>query len=162
MTKIEKAGMLINAEKAVIGWVNAGDEMDLNEGDLVVSHPKTAEKHGVAEQYVALKAENAPAKEKKAKKEKAEGDATRTRKTCPMTGTYVVVKADAANLKEGEDATERHALLSKLLTGTSFDSFWKDAPEKFNHPARDGSEKTFSTSGLVLYAIDRGMITVNA
>lgn len=159
---IEKAGMLINAEKEVLGWVNAGDVIETKEGDIVVSHPKTAEKHGVAEQYATLKAENAPAKSKKAAA--ADGDkAPRVRSVCPKTGSYTVVKARAADLKEGETAGERHAIFSKLLGGNDFEAFWDGTPETFQHPNRDGSEmKSFSTSGLVLYAIKRGMITVNA
>lgn len=159
MTKIEKAGMLINADKEVIGWVNVGDEADLKEGDLVISHPKTAEKHGVSEQYTTMKAENTPKKERKAK---ADGEGkTRVRTACPKTGSYTVVKADAANLKEGEESTARHELLSKLLNGSSFEAFWDGAPESFEHPSRDGTAKTFATTGLVSYAIARGMITVN-
>lgn len=160
MITVEKAGMLINANKEVIGWVNKGDAVELAEGDLVVSHPKTAEKHGVTEQYATLKAENAPAK---VKKEKADGEGkTRTRTVCPTTGTYTVVKADAAKTKEGEEPSVRNDLLGKLLSGNSFEAFWANAPESFDHPARDGSTKTFKTSGLVVYAINRGMITVDA
>lgn len=160
MTKIEKSGMLMNADKEVVGWVNAGDEVDLKEGDLVVSHPKTAEKHGVAEQFATMKAENAPKKERKAKT--STDGAKRTRSVCPRTGTYVVVKPDAAQLKEGETATVRNEILGKLLNGTSFDAFWADAPDTFEHPARSGEMKSFATSGLVNYAISRGMIEVAA
>ena len=161
MTKIEKAGMLVNAEKEVIGWVNAGDETELKEGDLVISHPKTAEKHGLLEQYAEMKAANAPKKEKKVKPE-GEGKVRGPRTVCPKTGTYTVVKADAAVLKEGEESNARHEILSKLLNGSSFEAFWEGVPEKFEHLARDKSVKSFATSGLVVYAISRGMITVNA
>lgn len=160
MITVEKAGMLVNADKEVVGWVKAGEQVEMKEGDLVVSHPKTAEKHGLSEQYSSLKAENTPAKAKKEKNSDGEGK-TRTRTVCPTEGAYTVVKADAAKLKEGETPSVRNELLGKLLNGTSFEAFWADAPESFEHPARDGSVKTFKTSGLVTYAINRGMITIN-
>lgn len=154
---VEKSGMLINAEKEIVGWVNAGDQIELKEGDLVVSHPSTAKKHGVLEQYNTMKADNAPKKEPKPK---AEGGATRTRTECPKTGIYEVAKAKAAELKEGEVAGPRHEILTKLLSGTSFEKFWEGTPETFEHPGREGDTKTFTTSGLVIYAIKRGMIVV--
>ena len=158
MNKIEKSGMLVNADKEVVGWVNAGEEVEMKEGDVVVAHPKTAEKLGLAEQYKEMKAANKPAKAPKAT---ADGEGkTRTRRVVPKTGAYTVVKTTAATLKEGEVAGERHAILTKLFDNTDFEDFWKDTPEKFEHPGRDGANKTFATTGLVSYAIDRGMIAL--
>lgn len=162
MSMIEKTGMLVNVDGEVLGWVNAGEECEMKEGDVVVSHPKTAEKLGLSSQYTEMKAANKPVKTKKVKAESADGAVARTRKVIPKTGNYTVLKATAAQLKEGEVAGVRNELLSKLLGGTSFEAFWEGAPEKFEHPGRDGTMKEHTTSGLVGYAIDRGMIEVAA
>ena len=154
---VEKSGVLVNANKEVIGWVNKGDTVEIKDGDTVCSHPKTAEKLGIKEQFEALKAENAPKKEPKEKKE----GATRTRIAVPKTGTYTVVRAVAAETKEGEAPTERDTILAKLFGNTSFEKFWDGMQEKFTHPSRTGEAKEFATSGLVAYAIKRGMITVD-
>jgi hypothetical protein len=49
-----------------------------------------------------------------------------------------------------------------LASNTDFAAFWAAAPAKFNHAGRDGVTKEFATSGFVAYAINRGMITVDA
>ena len=72
MVTVEKAGMLVNAAGDVVGWVVAGAEVEMVEGDIVVTHHKSAEKAGLLEQFKALKEENKPAK---AKKEAVEGEA---------------------------------------------------------------------------------------
>lgn len=162
METIDKAGMLVNANGEVIGWINAGDQVDIQEGDKIISHPKTAEKAGLLDQFKTLKAENAPKKATKVKAEDGEEGAKRSRRMAPKTGSYTVVKTTAAQLKEGEQSNQRHELLTKLFANTTFESFWEGTEEKFEHAGRDGSLKTFATSGLVCYAIDRGMITVNA
>ena len=75
MMVADKAGMLVgtdaNGAVEVIGWVMAGDEYDLREGETLVTHHKTAEKLGVGDVFKEMKAENAPVK---AKKEKVEGE----------------------------------------------------------------------------------------
>ena len=162
MSMIEKTGMLVNADGEVLGWVNAGEECEMKDGDVVVSHNKTAEKMGLSTQYAEMKAANKPVKTKKVKAECESDAAPRTRKVIPKTGNYTVVKATAAQLKDGEEPSVRYELLTKLLTNTSFDTFFDGAPEKFEHPGRDGVMKEHTTSGLVGYAIDRGMIEVAA
>ena len=157
---ILKTGMLVNGAGEVVGWVNAGEECEMKEGDVVVSHPKTAEKLGLAEQYAEMKAANKPVKTKKVTTESANDATPRIRKVIPKTGNYTVVKATAAQLKEGEVAGVRNELLSKLLNGTSFEAFWESVPEKFEHPGRDGTMKEHTTSGLVGDAIYRGMTDV--
>jgi hypothetical protein len=158
MSMIEKTGMLVNGAGEVLGWVNAGEECELKEGDVVVSHNKTAEKMGLTEKYTEMKAANKPVKAAK-EKSTADGESKpRTRKIIPKTGKYTVVKMTATRLKEGEEAGARHALLTKLFSNTSFEAFFDGAPEKFEHPGRDGVMKEHRTSSLVGYALDRGMI----
>jgi hypothetical protein len=106
-----------------------------------------------------MKAANKPVKAPKAASADGEGK-TRTRRVVPKTGAYTVVKTTAVNLKEGEEAGERHAILTKLFGNTDFATFWEGTPEKFEHPGRDGVAKSFATTGLVSYAIDRGMIAL--
>lgn len=149
---VEKAGVLVNKDKKVLGWVNKGDEVETKDGDTICSHPKTAEKLGIKEQYEALKAENAPKKEPKAK---AEG--TRTRIAVPKEGTYTVVRKPGS----ADEDNERGRILTKLFSNTDFAVFFKDTPEKFSHPSREGEVKEFATTGLVAYCIKRGMITVD-
>lgn len=150
---VEKAGVLVNANKEVVGWVNKGDEITTKDGDTICSHPKTADKLGIREQYDTLKAENAPKKEPKAPKEGG-----RTRIAVPKSGTYTVVRKPAS----AEEDNERGRLLAKLFGGNDFEDFWKGTPEKFVHPSRTGEAKEFATSGLVAYTIKRGMIEVAA
>ena len=154
--EINKASMLVNADKEIVGWFNVGQEVDMKEGDQLVTHHKTAEKMGLLKQFEELKAANKPAKSEKSPK--AEGEkAARTRADVPTEGSYTVVKTAAA---EDEDC-ERTRIFSLLLKEcTTFEAFWAKAPKTFNHPARDGSIKEFTTSGAVSYAIRRGMITI--
>ena len=152
MTKVEKAGMLVNTENEVIGWFNVGDDVELKNGDTIVSHHKTAEKKGLLEQFNKLKAENAPAKEKKTSEK---GESARARVVIPAEGAYEVVTTKAI---DEEDNSVRMGILKSLLTGNDFATFWANNPQKFEHPDRDGAMKEFTTKGLVSYAIRRGMI----
>ena len=70
MSVVNKSGMLVASNGEIVGWVNKGDDADMQEGDVLVSHHKTAEKMGLLAEFTAMKADNAPAKEPKAKKEK--------------------------------------------------------------------------------------------
>ena len=160
----EKAGMLVGGDKEngfnVIGWVLAGDEYDCDTeaGEALVTHHKTAEKLGLGDVFKEMKAENAPSK---AKKVTADGEKkTRApRKAVPKEGTYTVLKAET--LVSGDDC-ERKEIAQLLASNTDFAAFWAAAPAKFNHAGRDGVTKEFATSGFVAYAINRGMITVDA
>lgn len=160
MIEVNTSGMLVNSDKEVIGWVNKGDNVELKNGDSIVSHHKTAEKMGLLEKFNEMKAENKPVKAPKAPKADGEGKVRSPRVAVPKTGTYTVVKI-AAMPEEG-DTSERAVILRKLLTGTSFDAFWDGVAEKFSHPTRAGEMQEFATSGLVGYAIRRGMITIDA
>ena len=139
---VEKAGLHINGDKEVIGWVAVGSEVDLKEGDVIVSHGKTAQKFGVAEQYTAMKP----------KKTKKEG---KGRTIAPTSGSYTVLKS-GLTLKEDE----RSAVAKILLENNTFENFWASAPKSYKHVGRKGESKEFSTSGFVTYAIRRGMIEV--
>ena len=158
----EKAGMLVGGNKEngfdVIGWVLAGDEYDCNEDETLVTHHKTADKFGLGDVFKEMKAENAPAK---AGKVAADGEkkSRGPRKATPTTGTYTVLKAET--LVSGDDC-ERKEIAQLLANNTDFAAFWAAAPAKFNHVGRDGVNKEFATSGFVAYAINRGMISVDA
>jgi hypothetical protein len=151
--KVEKSGLHINEANEVIGWVNAGDDINMKNGDTIISHHKTAEKKSLLDTFNELKAQNAPAKPEK--KEKAEV-ATRTRIDVPTEGPYTVVKTSMA---EGEEC-ERLTIAQALVDSKTFQEFWSRVPEKFNHVGRDGAPKEFATKGFVAYAIRRGMITI--
>ena len=152
MSNTEKAGMLVNADGEVVGWVEAGTEMQ--EGDVLISHHKSAEKAGLLEQFTALKAENKPAK---AKKEKAEGEskAPRQRVDIPETGKYRVLKPGYASAHTNPVCAETY----NLLTGnTDLAVFFQNA-KNFNHIKRDGTEGALVTpKAVVAYALRRGVI----
>lgn len=159
----EKAGMLVGGDKEngfnVIGWVLAGDEYDCDTeaGEALVTHHKTAEKLGLGDVFKEMKAENAPSKAPKV----ADGEkkARAPRKAVPKEGTYTVLKAET--LTAGDDC-ERKEIAKLLASNTDFAAFWAAAPSKFNHVGRDEVMKEFATSGFVAYAINRGMISVDA
>lgn len=156
----EKAGMLVGGNKEdgfkVIGWVLAGDEYDCEEDETLVTHHKTATKFGLGDVFKEMKAENAPKKTNESSGEKKE---RAPRKTVPKEGTYTVLKAET--LVSGGDC-ERKEIAQLLASNTDFAAFWAAAPAKFNHVGRDGEKKEFATSGFVAYAINRGMISVDA
>lgn len=159
----EKAGMLVGGSKEdgfnVIGWVLAGDEYDCNDDETLVTHHKTAEKFGLGDVFKEMKAENTPTKAKKVVTEGGEKKERAPRKAVPKEGTYTVLKAEI--LVSGDDC-ERKSVAQLLASNTDFAEFWKVAPAKFNHVGRDGVVKEFATSGFVAYAINRGMISVDA
>ena len=157
MAVSEKAGMLVNKEGEVVTWILANDEYDSQEGDVLVTHHKTAEKMGLGDVFKEMKAENAP--KKAAKVADGEKKARAPRTVVPKEGTYTVLKAET--LTAGEDC-ERKVIANLLASNTDFAKFWESAPAKFNHVGRDGTAKEFATSGFVAYAIKRGMITVDA
>lgn len=158
METVSKAGMMVNAGGEVIGWVAAGSDMEMQEGDVVISHHKTADKAGLLEQFNSLKAENQPAKAKKEVVEGAEDKAPRTRVDVPKTGSYTVVKAGYANNHANPDC----AAVYKLLTdNTDFAVFFENA-KPYTHIKRDGSEGAMvAPNAVVAYAIRRGVITVD-
>ena len=159
MTVVAKSGMVINAEKEILGWANKGDDYDMQDGDLLISHFKTAEKHGLLSEFNAMKEDNAPAKAERAPVDDDAEPAKRgPRVPCPREGAYVVNKPDTLTGKEEDN--ERQAIANALRDNTSFEAFWAAVPEKFNHTKRDGSVQEFATTGFVMYAISRGIISV--
>jgi len=155
MATIEKAGMLVNGDKEVVGWVNAGDVVEMKEGDVVVSHFKTAEKMGLKAEFDSMKAENKPKKEKA---EKAEGDkAPRVRTDVPETGPYTVLKPGYANDHANPDCA---AVYTLLTSNTDFGTFFQNA-KAYNHIKRDGTAGGEVTpKAVAAYAIRRGVIQV--
>lgn len=155
MAVAEKAGMLVNAEKEIVGWVLAGDEYDAQEGDVLVTHHKTADKMGLGDQFKEMKAENAPKKEKKADGEKK---VRGPRVAVPKEGTYTVLKAETLN----KAAAQGKEIAKILAENTDFAEFFSKVPAKFTQIGRDGQPKEFAASSFVGYAIKRGMISVDA
>lgn len=156
----EKAGMLVGGNKetgfTAIDWVMVGDEYELQEGDVLVTHHKTAQKYGLGDVYKEMKAENAPVKgEKEAvdgeKKERA------PRKPVPKEGSYTVGKPD---LLVGEPC-ERTDLCQLLGSKTDLADFWAEAPKTFKHTSRKDIVVELTTSGFVGYAIKRGIIVLD-
>jgi hypothetical protein len=158
MMVAEKAGMLVgtNEEGAVevIGWVMAGDECDLREGETLVTHHKTAEKLGVGDVFKEMKAENAPAK---TKKEKAEGEVTERKPRGPRVervGAYTINKPDLLN----GDPCERTDLCNLIKQCTTVEQFKEAAPKTFKHVGRDQTTKELSTAGFLGYLFKREII----
>jgi hypothetical protein len=154
MVTVEKAGMLVNAAGDVVGWVAAGDEVEMVEGDIVITHHKSAEKAGLLEQFKALKEENKPAKVKKEPTEPSDKK-PRVRMEVPTTGAYKVVK-------EGyglTDANEGRAAAFKIISEcASFEEFFQNA-KPYTHVKRDGSAGGEITPQAVMsYAIRHGVI----
>lgn len=141
--KVEKAGLVVNANKEAVQWVNVGDEFELKDGDTIVSHGKTAEKLGVAEQYKAMK----PGKAKK--------EGSRTHVAVPTSGAYTV---SAAKLRA--DDSSRGTVVRMLMENNDLAEFFATAPETFTTTDRKGETKEHSTKTFVGYAIRRGMITL--
>lgn len=161
MTVAEKSGMVVNSEKEVIGWVNAGEEVDLRDGDMIVSHHKTAEKLGLADEFKAQKADNAPAKEVKESKE--EGDkVVRTRVpkiAISDDATYTVIKPD---FDAAKDEGARGDVFKALLANTSVADF-KAVAVPYKHVNREGVEtREVSVMECFHYAIKRGVISIDA
>jgi hypothetical protein len=139
---VEKAGLHVTSENEVLGWVTIGMDIDMQEGDIVITHHKTAVKHGLGEEFAA----NKPAKATKT---------GRTRKAVPMTGTYTVLKN-----KFAEGDTERAAVGKLIVENHDLEKLFAAAPATFKNVGRNGEEKEFSTKGFVGYLINRGMIEV--
>jgi hypothetical protein len=154
MVTVEKAGMLVNAAGDVVGWVAAGDEVEMVEGDIVVTHHKSAEKAGLLEQFKALKEENKPAK---AKKEAVEGEAKapRSRVAIPETGAYKVLKEGYAGTHAPTAAAEIYNLLTQ---NTDLAVFFQNA-KPYTHVKRDGSAGgEITPKAVVGYALRRKVI----
>lgn len=140
---IEKSGLLINANKEPIQWVNAGDEFDVKEGDIVVSHGKTANKYGVTEAYAA-------AKPKKA-------GTGRTKTEVPTSGQY---SCNAKKMRA--DNTDRGAVVYALMNNSDLSGFFSAVPDTFTSVNKEGVERKVSTKRFVAYALRRGMIQLAA
>lgn len=143
---VEKAGLHINAEKEVIGWVAVGTDVDTKEGDVIVTHAKTAAKLGVAEQYAFEKAANKPKKERSS-----------VRVATPVTGTYTVISN-----RFTKSGGARGEIASAVLNNTHFENLFAAVPETFTSVGRNGEEKSHSTKAFVRYLIRRGMIEIAA
>jgi hypothetical protein len=158
MMVAEKAGMLVGTDAdgaaEVIGWVMAGDEYDLREGETLVTHHKTAEKLGVGDAFKEMKAENAPVK---TKKEKVEGEPVERKPRGPRverTGAYTINKPDLLN----GDPCERTDLCNLIKQCTTVEQFKESAPKTFKHVGRDGVMKELSTAGFLGYLFKREII----
>jgi hypothetical protein len=161
MMVADKAGMLVGTTDEgaveVIGWVMAGDEYDLREGETLVTHHKTAEKLGVGDVFKEMKAENAPVKAKKAKNEKVEGEVTERKPRGPRVervGAYTINKPE---LLEG-DPCERTDLCNLIKQCTTVEQFKESAPKTFKHSGRDGVMKELSVAGFLGYLFKRDII----
>lgn len=156
MSAVDKAGMLVNGDGAVLGWIAAGTDVEMQEGDVIISHHKSAEKAGLLEQFNELKTANKPVK---AKKEKVEGEdkAPRVRIDVPTEGTYTVLKPAYAN----DHANPECAAVYTLLTSnTDFAEFFANA-KTYTHIKRDGTAGGEVTpQAVAAYAIRRGVIEV--
>jgi hypothetical protein len=161
MMVADKAGMLVGTDAdgavEVIGWVMAGDEYDLREGETLVTHHKTAEKLGVGDVFKEMKAENAPVK---AKKEKVEGEpserAARERFELTPEMNFEVLRPDFVAATTEDDRGETYRLLFDLKNVGKF--FEATKGYKFIGE-RDGKEKFCTARECVVYAFKRGAIT---
>jgi hypothetical protein len=156
MAVIEKAGMLVNAANEVVGWLNKGDDVEMQEGDVVISHHKSAEKVGLLKQFKALKEENKPAKAPKVEGEAGEKK-PRQRMDIPKEGKYKVLKPGYANDHTNPDCA---AIYTMLTSNDDFGVFFQNA-KPYTHIKRDGSAGgEITPSAVVSYALRRGVIEV--
>lgn len=154
MTEVEKAGMLVNAEGEVVGWFNKGDEVDMQEGDVMITHHKSAEKAGLLEQFKTMKEENKPAKAAKAEGEAGEKK-PRVRIDIPKEGKYNVLKPGYANTHTNPDAATAY----KLLTDNNDFAVFYQNFKPYTHIKRDGSAGAeITANALISYALRRGVI----
>lgn len=161
MAVAEKSGMVVNADNEVVGWVNAGEEADLREGDVLVTHHKTAEKMGLLEQFKAEKAANKPVKEAPA----AEGeDAEKPKRTrsapvvIPDDATYTVHKPEFEATK---DEGARGVVFRALVANTSVAGFLAAAGEGYEHVKKDGTVVKYESMVCLRYAMKRGVISID-
>ncbi len=166
MMVAEKAGMLVGTAEdgktaEVIGWVMAGDEYDLREGEVLVTHHKTAEKLGVGDVFKEMKAENAPVKAKK-EKEKAEGDVAERKPRGPRVEVapemdYTVLKADFdATTDEGPRGEAFRLMMQCTNVGK-----YLEVCNGYTHTKKDGGETLINGEACLRYAIKRGAIALN-
>ena len=154
IVEVNKAGMHVNADGEVLGWVNAGDEIDFVDGDTIVTHHKTAEKMGLLEQFTKLK----PAKAPKAPKAEGEAKVRGPKVDIPEDGTYTVIKPEfgCADANAG-----RAAMYKCMMANTSVSAFVAEAVP-YKHVKRDGAEGPERTAlGELRYAIKRGAVRLN-
>ena len=161
----EKSGMLVNADNEIIGWVNAGDEAGLREGDVLVTHHKTAEKMGLLEAFKAEKAANKPVKEVVVTKgeECAEGEEKpkRTRSApivIPEGATYTVHNAEFDATK---DEGARGDVFRALVGNTSVAGFLEVAKDGYEHTKKDNSVVKYDGMTCLRYALKRGVISID-
>jgi hypothetical protein len=164
MMVAEKAGMLVGTDEEgaveVIGWVMAGDEYDLREGETLVTHHKTAEKLGVGDMFKEMKAENAPTK---AKKEKAEGEVAERKPRGPRVEItkemdYTVIKADFdATTDEGPRGEAFRLMMQCTNVGK-----YLEVCNGYEHEKKDGTKVTYSAETCLRYGLKRGAIALNS
>jgi hypothetical protein len=131
------------------------EEYEMNEGEALITHHKTAEKLGILEVFNQMKAENAPVKTKKVKDENGEPVERKPRgPRIERTGEYTINKPE---LLEG-DACERTDLCNLIKQCTTVEQFNESAPKTFKHPGRDGTMKELTTSGFLGYLFKREII----
>lgn len=159
MAVAEKSGMVINAEKEVIGWVNAGEEVDLRDGDMIVSHHKTAEKMGLADMFKEQKAANAPVKEKVEKEpgEKKERAPRAPKVDLTDDQTFTVLKAD---FKGTTEEGERGDCFKNVLGCSTVGQV--RGLKGYTHTKKDGTSVDYSAETVLRYLIKRGAVTVDA
>jgi hypothetical protein len=156
MSAVEKAGMMVNGAGEVLGWIEAGIDVEMQEGDVIISHHKSAEKAGLLEQFNELKTANKPVK---AKKEKVEGEekVARVRVDIPTEGAYTVLKPGYAASHTNPECA---AIYTLLTTNTNFADFFANA-KSYTHIKRDGSAGgEITPTAVAAYAIRRGVIAI--
>lgn len=164
MSGASKSGMVVSSAGEIIGWVNKGDDIDMQEGDTLVSHHKTAEKMGLLAEFNAIKADNAPVKEVKEKAAKAPKEpkldadgnpiARVRRDPIPDTGTFEILK----DLPVGE--TSRGATM-QCIVDSKGDLAAALACPAYMHTKRDGSDdREIGAREVLQYLRSRNMITI--
>lgn len=150
----EKAGMLINDNKEIIGWVMVGEDYDYNEGDVLITHHKTAEKFGLSDEFKEMKAENQPQEE--SQEEPAVEKKTRIR--CELTDdmTFEILRPDFVAASTEDARGETYRLLFELK---NVGEFLKATKGYSFIGARDKVEKFCTARECIMYAWKRGAIT---
>jgi hypothetical protein len=161
----DKAGLLVaNGEDGtveIIGWVMKDEEYELNEGEALITHFKTAEKLGILEVFNQMKAENTPVKTKKVKDENGEPVERKPRAPKLELTPEMNYKVINENFDATSSANEGRAAAFKLLLQCDNIGKYLEVCKGYTHEKRDGTTNDVSAEECIRYAIKRNVIALD-
>jgi hypothetical protein len=138
-----KAGMHVNGNGEVIGWVEDATSVELREGDVIVKSLVIAKRMNLEQQWNELKP-------KKVRPVRA------SRATSPTSGVYSVLSK-----KMVENNTPRGQWAKALKENTKLEDFLAAVPHEISVTGRDGSVKQQKVEPFISYVIRRKMISLD-